>query len=303
MEILYGTPLFSLNAGELRAAALAQHWPKWSTMCLLRLLGLPSLNAICVPPQAGRTALERAVEALAGTAGATRLMLRSDGGLERRGYYRGGHSLRLAEIPDRAARLLAVGRAVILLEPTNRFTNRLTALLRLEHGRHGAGTFTVEALGRGFDVADLARGGLTPQVSVTLEGVDWRRFRRPWWSDFTVVRDMAADVEQVRRHRRLEQVGAHLQALAELGPDVNANLPAAAAAWLESMGHIDLFSGVDPTSEVVRRVHGWYEDAFTVTLAYPHKGWDCLALPYSELSDRRPVYWDLVDGARKYAIP
>lgn len=299
---MYGRPLFSLSVRELRAAAREEHWPKWSTLCLLRLLGLPSLNAICVPPQSDGSALAGAVDALVTSTRTTRLMLRSDGGLERRAYHRGGHSLRLAEIPDRAARLLAMGRAVILLEPTNRFTNRLTALLRLERGPYGAGTFTVEALGRGFDVADLTRGGLTPQVSITVEGVDWRRFRRPWWSDFTVIRDVAADVEEARRYQRLEQVGMHLQALAELSPRPDPDLSTAAAGWLESMGYVDLFSGADPTDEVVRRTHGWYEDAFAVTMAYPHKGWDCLALSYSELSDRRPVYWDLIDGARKYAI-
>src|SRR6266511_1896592 len=92
--------LHSLGRDALAAAAADRRWPKWSTMCQLRLLGNPVLNGVCITPDADATRLRTAIVVLAEATG--------------------------------AAKLLTAGRAVILLEPTNRFTNQLTALLRMD---------------------------------------------------------------------------------------------------------------------------------------------------------------------------
>ncbi len=137
-------------------------------------------------------------------------MIRSDGGAETRRYYKGSNTFPLAEAASKAAGLLEAGRAVIVMEPTNRFTNRLTALLRMDRDRDGrGGIFTVEVLGPGYDVADLTRGGIPPQVTVTAE-TGWSAYPDLWWSDLKLTADTSPDAEQDRRRRRLTRIAADI---------------------------------------------------------------------------------------------
>jgi hypothetical protein len=172
-----GTPaalLSTLTTAELAAAD--RRYPKWATMCQLRRLGLPVLDAVLIRPGPDHGALDAGIAALAAATGQDRLMIRSDGGTEARRYYKGGNTFPLAEAASKAAGLLEAGRAVIVMEPTNRFTNRLTALLRVDRDRNSRdGTFTVEALGPGYDIADLTRGGIPPQVTITAD-IDWSAY-------------------------------------------------------------------------------------------------------------------------------
>src|SRR6266511_2600433 len=139
-------------------------------------------------------------------------MLRSDGGLETSAYYRGGNSFPIHEVEPHATELLAAGRAVILLEPTNRFTNQLSALMRMDRpGPEQPGTFTVEALGPGYDVGDLTRGGIRPQITVSIAGVTWHRYERPWWADMNVTRDLSSEAEHTRRQARLYRLIPHFR--------------------------------------------------------------------------------------------
>ena len=43
------------------------------------------------------------------------------------------------------------------------------------------------------------------------------------------------------------------------------------------------------------------EDAFVLTRAQPNRNWHCLATALSVFEEPRTIYWDLVDGERKYA--
>jgi hypothetical protein len=92
-------------------------------MCQLRRLGLPTLDAVLITPRQGHLALDKAMVTLASAAGQDRVMVRSDGGAETHRYYRGGNTFTLADAAAKGAWLLSAGRAVILMEPTNRFTN------------------------------------------------------------------------------------------------------------------------------------------------------------------------------------
>lgn len=146
--------LHELSALELDRAD--PRYPKWATMCRHRLLRLPVLNAVLITPGEQDIHVAAAIEAIAEATGQQRLMLRSDGGTETRRYPRGGNSFPLDELRFKVPALLSQGRAVILLEPTNRYTNRMTVLLRMDRPEVGqAGQFTIEALGPGYDVADL----------------------------------------------------------------------------------------------------------------------------------------------------
>ena len=141
---------------ELELANADPRYPKWASMCRLRRIALPVLNAAFIAPGQERSAIMSAVDALAEATGEQHLMLRSDGGAETSRYHHGGNTFPLEELEERAAALLSRGRAVILLEPTNRLTNRLAAVLRMDRPAAGhLGQFNVEALGPGYDVADL----------------------------------------------------------------------------------------------------------------------------------------------------
>ncbi len=272
-------------------------------MCQLRLLGLPTLDAVLTTPRQDHLALDGAIAALANATGQDRLMVRSDGGAETHRYYRGGNTFPLADAAAKAAGLLKTGRAIILMEPTNRFTNCLTAVLRIDRVSRGRpGTFTVEALGPGYDVADLTRGGIPPQVTVTAEA-DWSAYPDLWWSDLRMSTDMRLDAECERRRRRLARIATDI--LTDTGhltspPPTTDEQAAEAEAWLREHGYHQLWGGYDVALGVTRRTRRWFDDAFMIALCHPRRGWTCLATAISDLGDRC-VFWDIVDGSRKYS--
>jgi hypothetical protein len=224
--------LSTLTEDELAGAD--RRYPKWATMCQLRRLGLPTLDAVLVTPRQDHLDLDRAITALVNVTGQDRLMVRSDGGAETHRYYRGGNTFPLADAGAKAAGLLKTGRAIILMEPTNRFTNSLTAVLRIDRDSRGRqGSFTVEALGPGYDVADLTRGGILPQVTVTAD-VDWSAYPDLWWSDLHLRTDMKLDAECDRRKQRLARIATDI--LTDTGhftsPTKSDEQAAEAEAWL-----------------------------------------------------------------------
>jgi hypothetical protein len=295
-------PLHSLDIADLIDGATDDRWPKWSTMCQLRLLQNPVLNAVRVTPGAGRAQLRAAIGVMAEATRTSTLMVRSDGGVETRAYYRGGNSFSLGEIESHAAQLLSAGRAVILLEPTNRFTNQLSVLLRMDRPAPGQpGTFTVEALGPGFDLGDLTRGGIQPQVRVSLDDVTWHRYDQPWWADMHVTRNMSPRAQHDRRQARLRGVAPHIRSMANLAFSYDEDPANVAATWLRRNGHLDLWRDTDPTLRIIRAIPSWFEAAFLIAAAHHNRNWRCLATSLSDLGDR-VVYWDVVDGARKYAV-
>jgi hypothetical protein len=284
-------------------AAADWRYPKWATMCQLRRLGLPVLDAVLLTPGQDHDALDAAITALAAATGQDRLMVRSDGGAEARRYYKGGNTFPLAGAASKAAGLMESGRAVILMEPTNRFTNRLTALLRVDRDhRSPEGIFTVEALGPGYDVADLTRGGIPPQVTVTAD-IAWPAYPNLWWSDLRMTNDTSPHAEHDRRRRRLARIAADI--LTDTGhlasPAMTAYEQAdTAEAWLRERGYDHLWQDYDTAAAVARRIRRWFDDAFMIAACHPRHGWTCLATATSDLGDRR-VFWDIVDGSRKYA--
>jgi hypothetical protein len=293
--------LSTLTEDELAAAN--HRYPKWATMCQLRRLGLPTLDAVLITPRQDHLALDGAVAALANATGQDRLMVRSDGGAETHRYYRGGNTFPLADAAAKATGLLKAGRAVILMEPTNRFTNCLSAVLRIDRDSRGRnGTFTMEALGSGYDVADLTRGGIPPQVTVTVE-TDWSAYPDLWWSDLRMNTDMGLQAECDRRRRRLARIATDI--LTDTGqlasPSTTTDEQAAEAeAWLREHGYHQLWGDYDVALGVTRRIRRWFDDALMIALCHPRRGWTCLATAISDLGDRC-VFWDIVDGSRKYS--
>ncbi|MGW1641473.1 hypothetical protein [Streptomyces lavendulae] len=292
--------MHSLSAEELAAAAKDQRWPKWQTMALLHSLHLPTLNAALLQPDQSPAQIRAAAHALATALGTEQLMIRSDGGVERKQYYRGGNTFPISEIAHRAQPLLTDGRAVILAGPTNRFANKLTVMIRMDRPGPGTrGTFTLEALGPGYDVADLTRGELPPQVTAQLDDVDWDCYTTPRWHEWKLTGDHCPGGEDTRRRRRLERLAA--QTLSDTGQLAGTPQPEHAEAWLRERGHLQLFGPQNPRPALMRRATKLFEDAFVLTRAQPNRNWRCLATAYSVFAEPRTVYWDLVDGERKYA--
>lgn len=288
--------LSTLTVGEL--AASDQRYPKWATMCQLRRLGLPVLDGILITPGQDRQTLDASIRAVAEATGQDKVMIRSDGGAETRRYYKGGNTFPLADAASKAAGLLEAGRAVIVMEPTSRFTNQLSALLRMDcDGRYG--TFTIEALGPGYDVADLTRGGIPPQVRVIAD-IDWASYRDPWWADLRLTAEISQDAYEHRRQLRLCRIAADI--LTDTGdlPAPGTQPAALAQAWLLERGHGDLWRPYDIVTAVTRRARSWLDDAYMIAACHPQHGWTCLATATSDLG-HRSVFWDIVDGSRKYA--
>jgi hypothetical protein len=293
--------LSALTDSELAAAD--HRYPKWATMCQLRRIGLPVLDAVLLTPGQDHAAIDAAIATLISVTGQDEIMVRSDGGVETHRYYKGGNTFPLVDVAVKVAGLLAAGRAVILMEPTNRFTNRLAAVLRIERDSRGwRGTFTAEVLGPGYDVADLTRGGIPPQVTVTVEA-NWSAYFEPWWSDFRMTTDTSPDAERDRRRRRLTRIAADvLTDTGQLtGVVQTAELQAAEAeAWLRNRGYYQLWEDYDVASAAARRIRGWFDDAFMIASCHPRRAWSCWAAATSDLGNRS-VFWDIVDGHHKFA--
>ncbi|MFE9851266.1 hypothetical protein ACFYPN_21070 [Streptomyces sp. NPDC005576] len=269
-------------------------------MALLHSLKLPVLNACVIPPSHGAAAVRTTAQVLAAATGTQTLMIRSDGGVETKRYYRGGNTFAIEEIAPRAAALLADGRAVILAEPTNRFTNRLTVLVRMDRPGPGRpGSLTLEALGPGYDVADLTRGHIPPQVTAHLDDVDFAHYQPPRWHEWKITGDKCPGGEDARRTRRLERLAA--QTLTDGGHLDGEASAEHAESWLRQRGYLHLFAPQPTREALAKRARRLFDDAFFLALSQPNRNWHCLATAFSVFAEPRTIYWDLVDGERKYA--
>ncbi|MCW2558384.1 MAG: hypothetical protein QOG18_2535 [Microbacteriaceae bacterium] len=290
-------PILSLlTPAESRQKALDRRWPKWSTQCLMHSLGLAVLDACLITPDTAPQ-LADAVEAFARLHDSTAVMIRSDGGIETTEYQRGGHTLTVEQAVEHAHDLLSHRRAVLLLEPANRFTNRLSAMIRIDRDApYGeTGQLTIEVLGPGYDLADLARSGVQPHARIEVRNIDWDRPEALWPHDvFATVVNASVTA---RLEARLDFIGAHcLPGRAALD---KATRVERARIWLLERGYGELFEPFDLMS-ALRHLPNWHRDTFSIAAGIPHSGWTCVATGWSDLGDGRHVYWDIIDGRNKY---
>ena len=284
-----------LANAELREISQQNPYPKWSTLCWLRLHGFPTLEAAFVAPPAAAE-LPLMVAKLRQATGKQSLLVRSDGGREKRRYYRGGSSFSEDRALREARELLDADRAVVLMEPTNRFTNQVSVALRI----HRCGELVMELLGPGFDVSDLSRGGVPPAASLTVSQVDWTSFREPGLSDFRLVRFESDEQVWARRLERLKILAT--QILPSSGEFKQAGEPRDAVAWLRRHGWTSILDQCRLTVSL-RRLRSLYEDAFWIAHRFDRSNWACLAATASLLDDGRFIWWDIVDAARKFGDP
>jgi hypothetical protein len=286
--------LSGLDRSELEEQARSSCFPKWATLCLLRAAGLPTLDACYIRPTTTSQPVRAILKAFADRLNATSLLVRSDGGIERQAYYKGGSSVPIDVAVELCSRLLGEGRAVIAMEPTNRFNNRLTGNVLADK----RGTLVVELLGPGYDVGDLNRGGIRPQLTIQASVKSWDRFAQLGRSDIIVSTDFGATSERRRVAERLHRLGTDV--LPAMGLSVNPPIERFVQAWLVANGQSALWEEWRPTI-TIHEIRTWHEQAFMIGLAYPRR-WNTLVYSFSRLENRRLIYWDVVDGARKYGL-
>ena len=74
--------LLDLEPDALAREARYGEYPKWSTLCLIRSLGLPVLDAVLVRPETPIEQLVLAGAAASAAWGTDRILVRSDGGID-----------------------------------------------------------------------------------------------------------------------------------------------------------------------------------------------------------------------------
>lgn len=279
----------------LERHARSDAYPKWSSLCHLKLQGKPVLDAAALFPGATPITVRRLILDFAGLLGVSQLQVRSDGGRERTAYYRGGDSFGLAQTGRVATRLIRSGRAVILHEPTDRLKNQLTVNLLMDV----AGVMVAEVLGPGFDAGDLNRGGVLPHYQLKYQLSSWMCIERIIPDRLSVLR-LGSD-NDARIRNRLQTVASRI--LPARGIRLPSAGPATTTRWLRRNGYDMLWSEWEldnPLGHFTR----WYEDAYMIARSYRRiRSWAVLSMSGSDLGDGRFVYWDLIDANRKFALP
>lgn len=286
--------LSKLSSAALTSEALATVFPKWNTLCLLRSLHLPTLDAAFLSPKLSTSEATILIEEFAALLGVDRLLVRSDGGREVAQYYRGGNTLPLDRTIETVGILLGLNRAVILLEPTNRFKNqRAVNLLAISDG-----SFVIEVLGPGYDVADLNRVGTSAHYTIYGEPGSWHEYKILSIVD---IRGVPSSVdEETRRRIRLLDIGTKI--LPGMGVTVTGSPATFAENWLRENGYNDLWHPWH-FELTLSQIQSWYEDAFVIAnFMGRYRRWKAFTLSWSMLHDYRCVYWDVVDTDTKFAL-
>lgn len=292
--------LSTLSPAQLADQGQRRDYPKWNTLCLIRSAGLPTLDAVLVPPGASWEDVLDATETAADAFATERVLVRSDGGAERGAYYTGGMSIETSGLLAELEPLFNARRAIILMEPTDRLANHLAVNVRVDRdGVQVPGRMVLEALGPGFDNADLNRGGILPGLSVAWPGVDFRRFEEPEWLDLEIDRADGEAQQEERLARRLEKIGRQILPRMTL---VDSELDAGSTAdWLKTHGYDHLWRVPDWTL-VARHGLRWLAETWRLAAMHPNRTWTCLSVSVSDLGDGRLVYWDVVDATTKFAL-
>ena len=287
--------LFEMNDDQLMLAFKESKLPKWKTLCLLRYLDAPTLNArLLQNPRQSKVEIEREVRMFMTACGTNQVMIRSDLPIEAVDYARGGNSFELETATEICNSCFRLGRSVILLEPTDRLKNHASICVQVD----SAGKWQGDFLGKGYDVGDLQRGAVVPEF--TFNG---RNFQKDTLSDARVLTPDVARVVTVDSEER------KCQRLLNIGENILATFPGATGvtrdikivhAWLDQNGYTNLFepSSEGIPSDLMREV---IETTERVFLFYSREvPFESLVVSCSLLDQHRTVFWDVADGNKKW---
>lgn len=260
---------------------------------MLMYAGFRVLDASFISPQALRVDAQRIIMDFANRLSENKILIRTDGGKEKGAYPRGGNSLVIEQALETIPKILSANRAVILMSPTNRFTNKLSANFYLDC----SGAFHIEVLGPGFDVSDLNRGLVNPEISIAVENICWEDYEQP--SPFSIKYE-TNHVNQLRK-QRLIRIGNEL--LLAIGVHSSQQSPETfAEEWLVRNGYIGLFEEQRPTISF-DKIREWHENAFILGSMYRHKiKWNDLVISTSDLGDEKGLtFWDIANPQEKFS--
>lgn len=265
--------LHELHTDVLAVEAHRRDYPKWWSLCLLRGLGLPTLDAVLIEPTTPSGEVAGMIDAFAAKIGVSAVLVRSDFSGEAVRYRRGGISYPVEQALDPVLSFLRTGRAVILLEPTNRFSNLISINITIDR----TGECQAEGLGCGFDTSDLQRSLVTPQ----------------WiWSG--TVYEKSARFDVIRSSSHSDRVGQRLRSLSELfGISVDD-----VAEKLMTSGNECLFreDAAPPRRELMRVIR----DAAHISSTLSDNDFP-FTLAFARLWNGRDIYWDITPGKQKWA--
>jgi hypothetical protein len=221
-------------------------------------------------------------------------MIRSDATTETKRYYRGGNSFPIAEAIHETEFLHGIGRAVLFMEPTNRFNNRLNVNIVMDRSEG----MLLEVLGPGYDCSDLNRGDITPELSVKCPILDWPSFELPRSWDFEIRRHNSQHERKRRKQLRLARLANDV--LPNLGLIHNASAMET-RQWLLDREYTGLWKETDVELSLWD-LYIYCKAAFEIANFFWERPWRVLGCSTSILNDGRLIYWDIVCPTRKFGI-
>ncbi len=285
-----------LSEHDLWTQFVSMRYPKWSTSCLLKYLHLPVLDSLLIYPSAAIDEVNRALQRFMLVDKLDRILIRTDSGRESGDYIRGGNSLDFDRAIKMTMKMLRIGRAVVAMTPTNRFNNKLTVNLGLD----AEGFFHIELLGPGFDLSDLNRGLVSPELSFTISQINWMFYEKP--HPLFVKQHSNCENLAEMRLQRLHRIASEL--LPAIGIDSKNNTESFAKNWLLENGFNALFRE-DRIQVSWKDIINWYEIAFLVGRTYRrYSPWKHLVISSSDLGNGRgTTYWDVINPEKKFDLP
>jgi hypothetical protein len=290
--------LADLSVEELFREVARNRFPKWSSMCLLRAVGAPTLEALLIEPIESsdlRKAVYQSIQAFQDRTKANRVMLRTDRQRETKSYLRGGNSYTFEKAVEVAIEIAETGRTLIILEPTDRLTNQLTISIAVEPD----GRWCAELLGPGFDASNLQRGDVPPEYIVSGLPLDGVNASNVGEHQIRISRLENISMKQ-RITLRLAGIVTHI--LPSYGVDLRSqeNSSQLASDWMRSNGYNLLFR-----NEIARFPSRAFSTVFeTAQLVFHYRRHNrsssSFVLASSVLTRSRMVFWDVTDGQKKW---
>lgn len=288
--------LLDMSEGELATQAEANDYPKWDSLCLLRWLGAETLQAALVTPAQASVAPTLARDTLMNLAariGTSYLMIRTDVVREIGPFARGGNTFELLNAVAFAQSILETNRAVIALEPTNRFNNRATVNIGVEHN----GEWHCEILGPGFDASDLQRNGTPPEYICGGLAFDA--------TEFTPIRQLAFSIEPQTRCSMASRIAARIDNIIQhifpaMGVTPTGSADEFCRNWLIARGNTGLCREqifAFPT-RAFRRTFDTAQLLYHYRQSHYARG--SFVLSSGVLEDGRQVFWDFADSKKKW---
>lgn len=287
--------LFEFSSDKLLEEFIHDYYPKWSTACMLKYLNVPVLNSMILYPNTDKKQIIESIEHFVKYNGTNKITLRTDAHKEKGDYIRGGNCFNIDLVKDQIVSISSSGRAIILVSQTNRFTNKKSINLLISRD----GYLKIEFLGPGFDVSDLNRGLVVPELIVTISRIDWDNFSTYNAMDLSVV--INHDKFEEMRTTRLIRIANEF--LPNLGLKYGNNPRDFATDWLLSNGYNELLTA-EPLVISPNEIRFWYEISFIIQKFYSkYHYWDNLTVSSSDLGyNIGLVFWDVVNPTKKFSM-